>query len=397
MCSFAALACAIYLSAMPTIVLAAAAQQFCGRAHFLPQHSSSGGCWGGSHSWSRVPNEYEQVGVLLSAAVASSAVCVVRRWLLSHKGRQLVAPSGHGEEVSQMVVAWQPDEILTLLGVRLEEPGVFRGWMQRPAASESSALCAAVPLTGEGRFAVDVTALDEGQVLAAVNKPKPPGAPHATFVETRPLMVHTSHSTLADCGRARALLSWHASHRFCGKCGAPSKSVASGAKRVCSSDSCGARLYPYTDPVAIALVVHPSSDCILLGRSGHLKPNMYTCLSGFVEPNEPVEEAVRREVREEAGVEVREVRLLQSQPWPTGRSGSCELMLGCLAKAVSKDIAVDTAEMEDVRWFTRDEAAAALEASRWASVGRQPPDPETIYVPGSYALAHHLIRHWLGM
>lgn len=293
-----------------------------------------------------------------------------------------------------MAVAWQPDAVLHDLGVCLEEPDLLEG-CGATTASEHHVRCSAVALLVERRIAVDVTALEEEQVLAAVQRSLPAGAPMASFVETRPLMVRASPATLADCGRARALLNWHRSHRFCGKCGSSTASVGLGAKRICSDSSCGSRLYPRTDPVAIALVVHPASDCILLGRSGRLRRNMYTCLSGFVEPNEPVEDAVRREVHEEAGVKVSKVRLLRSQPWPTGRGGSCELMLGCVAEAVSTELDVDTTEMEDVRWFSRAEAAAALEASRWASMGSEPPNPSTIFVPGSYAIAHHLIEHWL--
>lgn len=337
---------------------------------------------------------------MAAAAAAARTSAAARRLLLSHRGRQLVtedaADKGHeaNGEVPPMVVAWQPDEVLRDLGVCLEEPKLLEE-SRATGALEHSVLCSAVSLAGEGRIAVDVTALEEERVLAAVRRHLPADAPPTSFVETRPLMVQASPAALADCGRARALLNWHGSHRFCGKCGAPTTSVGVGAKRLCSDSSCGARLYPRTDPVAIALVVHSGSDRILLGRSGRLRRNMYTCLSGFVEPNEPVEEAVRREVYEESGVEVGTVRLLQSQPWPTGRGGSCELMLGCVAEAVSTELHVDITEMEDVRWFSRTDVEAALEASRWASMGRENPDPAAIYVPGSYAIAHHLIRHWL--
>jgi len=342
-----------------------------------------------------------RVGLTIAAAAASVHTSAsARRLLLSHRGRQLVAADADEEgqevntEIPLMAVAWQPNEVLHDLGVCLEEPELLEG-CGATEASEHSTLCSAVALGCEGRIAVDVTTLEEERVLAAVRRHLPAGAPPTSFVETRPLMVQASPTALADCGRARALLNWHGNHQFCGKCGSPTMSVGIGAKRLCSNSTCGARLYPRTDPVAIALVVHSGSDRILLGRSGRLRRNMYTCLSGFVEPNEPVEEAVRREVHEEAGVEVGMVRLLQSQPWPTGRGGSCELMLGCIAEAVSTEIHVDSTEMEDVRWFSRAEAEAALEASRWASMGREPPDPAAIFVPGSYAIAHHLIRHWL--
>lgn len=147
----------------------------------------------------------------------------------------------------------------------------------------------------------------------------------------------------------------------------------------------------------IALVANEAGDQILLGRNRKFRPGMYTCLSGFVEPCETVEEAVRREVYEEAGVVVGDVELWSSQPWPVGRAGGCELMLACVARVAAGDsgaICVDQTEMEDVRWFSRAEAQAAFDASlRYA--GDLPAPTGTLWVPGPYAIAHHLIKYWL--
>ena len=113
-----------------------------------------------------------------------------------------------------------------------------------------------------------------------------------------------------------------------------------------------ARAYPRVDPVVVGLVTNSKRDQLLLGRSKKLRPGMFTCLSGFVEPCERVEDAFRREVFEEAGVEVSSVRVVDTQPWPVGRGGSCEIMLGCVAEAGSDvgSLSVDMEEMDDVRW-----------------------------------------------
>jgi len=130
---------------------------------------------------------------------------------------------------------------------------------------------------------------------------------------------------------------------------------------------------------------------------------MYTALSGFVEQGESLEEAVVREVQEEAGVGVSSIHVVGSQPWPAGRGGTCELMIGAVAKATSLELDVDTDEMEDVRWFTRAEVQAAV--ARSGSLGNPFKDPvlregevaeaaEALWVPGPYAIAHHLIKAW---
>lgn len=148
---------------------------------------------------------------------------------------------------------------------------------------------------------------------------------------------------------ARALLAWHDSHRFCAACGAPSRMVDSGWRRVC--DTCGASHFPRTDPVVIMLITH--GEDVLVGRSPGWPERMYSLLAGFVEPGETVENAVRRETMEEAGISVGAVSYLASQPWPFPAS----LMLGCRAEALSRDITLDPAELEDALWISREDLA----------------------------------------
>ncbi len=183
---------------------------------------------------------------------------------------------------------------------------------------------------------------------------------------------------LAIFGAARSVLDWHARHRFCARCGQPTQLAKGGWQRDCSA--CAAQHFPRVDPVAIMLV-----ECdgqVLLGRQARFPPGSFSALAGFVEPGETIEEAVRREVFEEAGVRVGEVRYIASQPWPF----PSQLMIGCLGHADSLDLEIDNTEIEDARWFTRAEVAEALAKGR-ESTSFVPPPPQ--------AIAYHLLQWWL--
>jgi NAD+ diphosphatase len=159
-------------------------------------------------------------------------------------------------------------------------------------------------------------------------------------------------------------------------CGGPSRSVFGGAQRNCIE--CSAEHFPRTDPVAIALVTR--GDRCLLGRQRGWPPRLYSALAGFVEPGETLEEAVRREVLEESGVVVGEVRYVASQPWPFPSS----LMLGCLANGESEAIRLDAAELEAAAWFTREAVAQALAQTA-----------QELVVPPRFAVASELMRRWV--
>ena len=176
---------------------------------------------------------------------------------------------------------------------------------------------------------------------------------------------------------ARSLLAWHAQHRFCANCGGPTVIGAGGFRREC--EACGSHHFPRTDPVAIMLVRRGAS--CLLGRGRHFKPGMYSCLAGFIEPGETVEDAVRRETREETGIAVGAVAYHASQPWPFPAS----LMLGCVAEGLTEDVRTDPDELEDARWFPRAEVVRMIAGTH----------PEGLTVPPPTAIAHLLLRDWV--
>ena len=182
---------------------------------------------------------------------------------------------------------------------------------------------------------------------------------------------------LPPIAEAKAVLHWHARHRFCSNCGAPTVVVDAGWRRDCAQ--CQAQHFPRTDPVVIMLAID-GDDC-LLGRSPRFIPNMWSCLAGFLEPGETIEDAVRRETLEEASITTGRVRYLASQPWPFPSS----LMIGCYAEATSREIVVDTEELEGARWFSKEELARMLMRRH----------EEGLTTPPPVAIAHHIIRSFV--
>ncbi|MGL4322185.1 MAG: NAD(+) diphosphatase [Paracoccaceae bacterium] len=196
------------------------------------------------------------------------------------------------------------------------------------------------------------------------------------FRELRGLLTALSPREAELAATARALLTWHASHGFCAKCGQASDVVQAGWQRSCPA--CGTQHFPRTDPVVIMLVTH--GNRVLLGRSPGWPPGMYSCLAGFIEPGETIEAAVRRETFEEAGVRIGTVSYLASQPWPFPAS----LMIGCHAQAVTDAITVDPAELESAIWLTREEMITVMAGEHLV-----------VKPARKGAIAHFLIANWL--
>lgn len=227
-------------------------------------------------------------------------------------------------------------------------------------------------LDGTTHFVVDIS----GQEKAVAELSEGNGY---RFVDARSVTDIISRPDSGIVAQARAQVNWHNRNGFCAICGGETFVKRGGQVRKCSK--CDIENYPRTDPVIITVV--SDGDRCLLGQSrrGRLaRTNTYSALAGFVDQGESIEEAVAREVMEEAGIQVGEVRYHSSQPWPFPSS----LMIGCHADAATTEINFDDDEMNDVKWFTRDEVVLALEGKS-----------DTLALPQPIAIAHHLIRAWI--
>ena len=203
--------------------------------------------------------------------------------------------------------------------------------------------------------------------------------PAAMAFSVMPLLAQLDAAAAPLLAAALSLARWHARHRFCANCGHASEIVRGGWSRSCPR--CSAEHFPRVDPVVIMLVEHEGN--VLLGRQPHYPAGRYSALAGFVEVGESIENAVAREVKEESGLDVSDVRYVASQPWPFPAS----LMLGCHAQAHFAELTVDTSELEDARWFSRDVVAEALSGAAGA----------TFLPPPRTPIAWTLLDDWLGL
>lgn len=225
-------------------------------------------------------------------------------------------------------------------------------------------------MVGEvAHFALDVSHLEQPEA-------KVPFAGAGRFTDLRavgPLLPRDQGALLAY---ARGLMHWHLRHRFCGSCGAPTRSLMAGHQRRCGNPDCAQDHFPRTDP-AVIMLVH-DGDRIVLGRQRIWPPGMRSVLAGFVEPGESLEDAVAREVMEEVGIPVSEVRYHSSQPWPFPAS----IMLGFTARAARRRLKVNLSELEAAGWYRRDRLRAS-------------PEDATFRLPRRDSIARRLIEDWL--
>ena len=224
-------------------------------------------------------------------------------------------------------------------------------------------------LDGKAHFVADVSDVaDARRVLASGGR---------RFEDCRSAAERMVGPQTGIIAQARAQLDWHNRHGHCSVCGERTNIGRGGQVRRCPS--CRAEHFPRTDPVVITVVT--DGDRCLLGQSrGRLQQmKMYSALAGFMDQGENIEEAVAREIMEEAGIAVKNVRYHSSQPWPFPSS----LMIGCHAEAATTEIAMDPEEMTDVQWFDRAEVLLALEGKS-----------DVLALPGPIAIAHHLIKAW---
>jgi len=218
-----------------------------------------------------------------------------------------------------------------------------------------------------------------GMGIAAAAVEKLLGRDDVAVTELRGMVMQGAVPTeqLSAIAMAKSMVTWHQRHGYCANCGTRTAMKEGGWKRDCPN--CRAEHFPRTDPVVIMLVTH--GDRCLLGRQKQFMPGMWSCLAGFVEVAETIEDAVRREIFEESGIHCTDVTYYMTQPWPYPSS----LMIGCSARATSDEIVVDKAELEDARWFTR--AEVTLMHSRT--------HPDGMFAAHPFAIAHHLIGRWV--
>lgn len=256
------------------------------------------------------------------------------------------------------------------------EKGPFETGFLKPGLCESLAApgapCVLLGLEGErALFALDISAARD-----PANEGPLAGLGQFKEMRMTAMTAGLPEKDIAILGQAKAMIDWHERHGFCARCGHATTFADAGYKRTCPN--CGAEHFPRTDPVVIMLATH--GDACLVGRGRQFPPGFFSALAGFVEPGETIEEAVAREIHEEAGVRVKNVTYFTTQPWPFPSS----LMIGCYAEAENRDITIDQNELADAFWLEKDRARRLLAGD----------STDTIRMPPPVAIAHHLIRNW---
>lgn len=245
------------------------------------------------------------------------------------------------------------------------------------------------PVTADGHLVLEpipANARAEEHALLGIDEVQRPifarlvssaGGGFTPTARSRAIASEVPASEVALYGAARSLLHWHGRHPFCSVCGSRTAPEKAGWARRCGS--CDAEHFPRVDPVAIMLAEHRGR--VLVGRQHSWPPRFYSALAGFIEPGETIEEAVAREIKEEAGVTVHSVRYVMSQPWPFPSS----LMIGCIGQADDDALKLDETEIEDALWCDAAGVQAALDGN---------PDAPFL-APPPMAVAWHLLRHWV--
>jgi NAD+ diphosphatase len=252
----------------------------------------------------------------------------------------------------------------------IEEGGrIALGWLSAHARAtiappDAMSLFLGLDSSGAAHFAIDIA---DPAPLETIGR----------FDDLRSFGAILPREDLPPLGAAKSIFEWHARHKFCANCGAPTAIVEAGWKRECGA--CKAEHFPRVDPVVIMLPTF--GEKCLLGRQKAWPRGMHSALAGFIEPGEAIEEAVARETLEEAGLRAREVRMHSTQPWPFPHS----LMIGALCEVEDERETVDVFELESARWFTRDEARLLVAGKHGEA-----------FCPPPFAIAHQLLKSWAG-
>jgi NAD+ diphosphatase len=218
-------------------------------------------------------------------------------------------------------------------------------------------------------FAVDVSALEPDAAEAQFGR-------HGAFEDMRGIGLLLPNADAALLAYARGMLWWHERHRFCGVCGARTRVIDAGHRRLCTNETCKTEQFPRSDPAVIMLIEH--DDRCLLARGARFPANFVSVLAGFVEPGESLEDTVAREVFEECGVRVTDIAYSSSQPWPFPSS----LMLGFRARALDDRLTLDHSEILEAAWHTRDSVRSLAESG-------------TMRIPPPFSISRRLIDDWV--
>ena len=274
-------------------------------------------------------------------------------------------------------------------------------WLERQIASDSSRI---VPIWRSRNFVADIenprlttvpmnkSIVDDSPVIVFLglfndtahfavdlsHYEKPPFCDKGRFADLRAIGTLLPRDESSLMAFARAHMTWHKRHKFCGCCGAATKSKNGGHVRVCTNENCKTSCFPRIDP-AVIMLIHDGGDRIILGRKKTMLAGQHSILAGFVEPGESLENAVAREVFEEVGIEITDINYHSSQPWPF----PANIMLGFTARATTFELNVDYNELEGgARWFAKEYL-------------RNSPENDTFRLPRKDSISHRLMREWM--
>lgn len=266
------------------------------------------------------------------------------------------------DESSLLTPLWRGDPLIA------NGKAIFLSAAARSEFPREAAVVYLGEVNGAAHFGVDASASDD-----------PAAAPFGdigAYTPIREAAALVDRGDMAIIGHARWLFEWHRKHRFCANCGAQTAMACGGAKRQCKA--CDTEHFPRTDPVAIVLAVH--EDACLLGRGPEWPPGWVSALAGYIEPAETPEEAAKRELFEEAGVTLADVRYQFSQPWPFPTT----LMMGFIADAEDRKLTLDKREIAEAHWLPRDEIKAMIAGDK----------RDDISLPPKFTIARQLINRW---
>jgi NAD+ diphosphatase len=292
------------------------------------------------------------------------------------------APELLATQTARVLPLWQLKPLIAKTGGLKLLPWTHEIFAQAEAPMFLGLCPEGAPLFAADVSYVDVEDMEEAEVgggFGAFIDPSQKSTPlvaGAVFCDLKAAMLDLPALDAEIGATARAILGWHKSHKFCSSCGTQSEAATGGWQRNCPA--CQTPHCPRTDPVVIMLITHGNS--VLLGRNVNFPEGLYSLLAGFVEPGEPIEAAVRREVLEESGVVVGDVSYVASQPWPFPAT----LMIGCTGVAVTQDITIDACELEDAMWLSREEVSDIMSGAR-----------SDIMLARKASIAHFLLTKWL--